>query len=76
MCGQIQRYVRDDHIPERASPNAFGVGMRNHSFSTEQSGSGTAAREWGVTIPGGVPEPWGCGTEGCGQWAWGGGWGS
>jgi len=47
--------------------------MRNHSFSTEQSGSGTAAREWGVTIPGGVPEPWGCGTEGRGQWAWGGG---
>ena len=27
--------------------------------------------EWGVTIPGGVPEPWGCGTEGRGQWAWG-----
>ena len=26
-----------------------------------------------VTIPGGVPEPWRCGTEGCGQWArWGG----
>ena len=28
----------------------------------------------GVTIPGGVPEPWGCGTEGCGHaglgWAW------
>ena len=27
----------------------------------------------GVTIPGGVPEPWGCDTEGCGQWAWRGG---
>ena len=26
-----------------------------------------------VTIPGGVPEPWRFGTEGCGQWArWGG----
>jgi len=24
-----------------------------------------------VTISGGAPEPWGCGTEGCGQWAWG-----
>ena len=23
----------------------------------------------GVTVPGGVPEPWGCGTEGRGQWA-------
>ena len=22
----------------------------------------------GVTIPGGVPEPWRCGTEGCGHW--------
>ena len=27
----------------------------------------------GVTIPGGVPEPWRCGTEGRGQWAWWGG---
>jgi len=26
----------------------------------------------GVTIPGGVEEPCGCGTEGRGQWAWGG----
>ena len=28
-----------------------------------------------VTVPGGVAVPWGCGTEGCGQWAqwgWGG----
>jgi len=24
----------------------------------------------GGTIPGGAPEPWGCGTEGRGQWAW------
>ena len=22
----------------------------------------------GVTVPGGVPEPWGYGTEGCEQW--------
>ena len=27
----------------------------------------------GVTVPGGVEEPCGCGTEGCGQWAWSGG---
>ena len=27
----------------------------------------------GFTITGGVQEPWRCGTEGCGQWAW---WGS
>ena len=26
-----------------------------------------------VIVPGGVPGPWRCGTEGCGQWAqWGG----
>ena len=30
-------------------------------------------RSGGVTIPGGVPEPWGCGTEGRGLWAWSGG---
>ena len=24
----------------------------------------------GVTVPGGVQEPCGCGTEGHGQWAW------
>ena len=27
----------------------------------------------GVAVPGGVPELWRCGTEGCGQWAWWGG---
>jgi len=27
----------------------------------------------GVTVPGGVQEPWRCGTEGHGQWAWLGG---
>ena len=27
-------------------------------------------REWGVVVPGAIPEPWGCGTEGRGQWAW------
>ena len=32
----------------------------------------TAAQGWGwASIPGGVPELWGCGTEGRGQWAWG-----
>ena len=29
----------------------------------------------GVTVLGGVQEPWRCGTEGHGQWAWGVGWG-
>ena len=27
----------------------------------------------GVTPPGGVEDTRSCGTEGCGQWAWGGG---
>ena len=27
----------------------------------------------GVIVPGGVQEPCGCDTEGCGQWAWWGG---
>jgi len=37
----------------------------------ERCGSGTAAQGGGaVTVPGGVPEPCGCGTEGRGQGAW------
>ena len=37
-----------------------GVVMQWHSCP----GSG------GVTVPGGIKEPWRCGTEGHGQWAW------
>ena len=51
----------------------FQLGFRNHFFSKEQSGSGTAAQRVGVTIPGGVPELWGCGTGGRGHGG-GGGW--
>ena len=29
--------------------------------------------EWWSHRPRRCSEPWGCGTEGCGQWAWGGG---
>ena len=48
--------------------------LGNISSQKEQCCSGTAAHGGGgVTIPGGVPEPWGCGTEGRGQWAWWGG---
>ena len=44
--------------------------LGNISPQKERSGSGTAAPGGGgVTVPGGVLEPWGCGTEGCGQWA-------
>ena len=54
----------------------FRLDIRKHLFSER------VVLQWhscpwsgGVTIPGGVPEPWKCGTEGCGQWAWGVGWG-
>jgi len=41
------------------------------SSQKERCGSGTAAQGGGgVTVPGGVPEPCGCGTEGRGLWAW------
>ena len=41
--------------------------------SIQQSGTAQLHRGWGGTISGGVPEPWGCGAEGRGQWAQGGG---
>ena len=44
-----------------------GVQVESHPVDCH----GTAAQGVGVTVPGGVPELWGCGTEGCGQWAWG-----
>ena len=44
------------------------------SSPKEQCCSGTAAQGGGgVTVPGGVPELWGCGTEGCGYGHGGGG---
>ena len=51
-------------------PGLFRLAVRNNSFSQR------AVRQWhscpgsgGVTVPGGVPEPWGCGTAGRGKWA-------
>ena len=46
------------------------------NFFSERVGSAlvqTAQAGGGVTVPEGVEEPWGCGTEGRGQWAWWGG---
>ena len=47
----------------------FRLAVRNNSFSQR------VVRQWhscpgsgGVTFPGGVPEPWGCGTVRRGQW--------
>ena len=53
---------------------ARGWILGNISPPKEQYCSGTAAQGGGgVTVPGGAPELWGCGTEGRGQWArWGG----
>ena len=49
----------------------FRLDIRKYSSLKEQCCSGTAAQGGGgVTIPGGVQGPWGCGTEGCGQWTW------
>jgi len=49
----------------------FSLDIKKHFFS------GRVVMQWhscpgsgGVTVPGGVPEPWRCGTEGRGQWAW------
>ena len=54
----------------------FRLDIRKHLFSER------VVLQWhscpwsgGVTIPGGVQEPWKCGTKRCGQWAWGVGWG-
>ena len=47
----------------------FLLGKSDEALEEAAHGGG------GVTIPGGVQKPHGCGTEGCSQWAhWGGGW--
>ena len=38
-------------------------------FLLIKSSDAVAQGGGGVTVPGGVPELWGCGTEGRGQWA-------
>ena len=50
-------------MEELSGYNLFHMNTRNLIIFPTQEGGG-------VTIPGGVPEPWGCGTEGRGQWAW------
>ena len=40
--------------------------LRESSEAVAQAAQGGGA----VTVPGGVEEPCGCGTEGHGQWAW------
>jgi len=51
------------------SPEGSGWIVGKYSSPKEWCCGGAAARGGvGVTIAGGVPELWGCGTEGCGQW--------
>ena len=40
------------------------------SSHKEQLAQAQLPRNGGVTVRGGVPEPWRCGTEGRGQWVW------
>ena len=52
------------HTENRATYQVTSEDFKPSPRSWGRKGSG------GVPIPGGVPEPWGCGTEGRGQWAW------
>ena len=49
------------------------MGSKDSHLLLRKSGEAVAQAAQGgggVTVPGGVPEPCGCGTEGRGQWAW------
>ena len=49
----------------------FRLDIRKNLFFKIGEAVARAAQGGGaVTIPGSVQEPCGCGTEGCGQWAW------
>jgi len=49
----------------------FRLDIRNNFFSERSDAVAQDAQGGGgVTVPAGVQEPWRCGTEGCGQWAW------
>ena len=57
------------------SCTSAGLGWILETFLLRNRGAAVAKAAQGggaVTVPGGVPEPCGGGTEGCGQWArWG-----
>ena len=46
------------------------LNIRNYIFSERIALAQAAQGGGGVTVPGAVPEPWRCGTEACGHWAW------
>jgi len=54
-----------------ASSCAKGGYLEQFLLSKSSEAVAQAAQGGGaVTVPGGVEEPCGCGTEGRGQWAW------
>ena len=71
FCSVFIRWAQQTVCNLHASLPFSGWISGNISSPKEWSGTGTAAQgSSGVIIPGGVPEPWRCGTEGRGQWAW------
>ena len=62
MCGSASV---DTHFSFLHFRSGIGCVLQKNSSLKEQWCSGTAAQGGGgVTGPGGVPHPWGCGTEG------------
>jgi len=58
-------------IPQRGrSVRCSGWILGKTSQKSSKAVAQAAQGGGGVTVPGGVPEPCGCGTEGHGQWAW------
>ena len=78
LCSQVT--VIDPGSSDRTRGNSLKSDQGRFRLDTSKYFLERVVRQWhscpgsgGVTAPGGVPEPWGCGTEGCGQWArWGG----
>ena len=60
-------FLKKEEIKAAHPPIAMiQLSVPNHSLLLEQADQGGG----GDTIPGGVQEPWRCGTEGCVQWTW------
>jgi len=70
LCAFLQTSIEQEGMAS-VVPGEAQVGhqetfiLRKSSAAVAQAAQGGGA----VTVPGGVPEPCGCGTEGCGQWA-------
>ena len=71
--GSLRWSSQDERGWPQIAPRRFRLGVRKHSFSKRAELQWHCCTgRWGHR-PWGCLEPWGCGTEGCGQWAqWGG----